>query len=437
MHSITRVACALAVAAALGSSARLAGAQQTPVGAQQTPVGTADVFRRHADRVVRIQVVESGSAAKSTLGSGFFVGDGLVVTNYHVISRLVTDSARHRAELTDTRGETHPVRVLAIDVVHDLAVVHSDAAPRSTFDIQPVELDQGERLYALGHPHDLGLTITEGTYNGPLKYVLYPKILFSGSLNPGMSGGPAIDTGGRVVGVNVSTAGNEISFLVPVDRVIALLESVRRQAARARPSLLAEAALQLRAYQDIYIARIFSDSIKRVTLGRFSLPTEPAPFFKCWADADRDEDDPYESVQHFCSTDDHVFISGEQSTGLLTLSHELIINKTLNPFRFHSLYTGTFQNVLDSDIPFADAAAVTPYRCETRNVRRVEITLRTVFCLRKYRKLEGLYDALIKAAVLGTSETGLVSTLSLSGVTFENAHVLARRYLEQIAWTDR
>ena len=113
--------------------------------------------------------------------------------------------------------------------------------------------------------------------------MLYPKILFSGSLNPGMSGGPAIDTGGRVVGVNVSTAGNEISFLVPVDRVIALLERVRRQDARARPSLLSEAALQLRAYQDIYIARIFSDSIKRVTLGRFSLPTEPAPFFKCWA----------------------------------------------------------------------------------------------------------------------------------------------------------
>ncbi|HUF30842.1 MAG TPA: serine protease [Gemmatimonadaceae bacterium] len=430
MHSLTRVACVLAVAAALGNTAR-------PAGAQQLPVGTAEVFRRHADRVVRIQVVESGSAAKSTLGSGFFVGDGLVVTNYHVISRLVTDSARHRAELTDTRGETHPVRVLAIDVVHDLAVVHSDASPRSTFDIKPVELDQGERLYALGHPHDLGLTITEGTYNGPLKYVLYPKILFSGSLNPGMSGGPAIDTGGRVVGVNVSTAGNEISFLVPVDRVIALLERVRRPETSARSSLLAEAALQLRAYQDGYIARIFSDSIKRVTLGRFSLPTEPAPFFKCWADADRDEEDPYESVQHFCSTDDHVFISGEQSTGLLSLTHELLINKTLNPFRFHALYSGAFQNVLGSDVPFADAHAVTPYKCETRNVRRAEISLRAVFCLRKYRKLEGLYDALIKAAVIGSSETGLVTTLSLSGVTFENAHVLARRYLEQIAWNDQ
>jgi serine protease Do len=430
MPSSLRVARALALATTFASLAATAAASA------QQPVGTAAVFRRHSDRVVRIQVVESGSAAKSTLGSGFFVGDrGLVITNYHVISRLVTDSARHRAELTDTRGATHPVRVLAIDVVHDLAVVQFDGTPATWFDIRPVALDQGERLYALGHPLDLGLTIAEGTYNGELKYVLYPKILFSGALNPGMSGGPTIDAQGRVVGVNVSTAGNEISFLVPVDRVLALLRRVDEGRASGS-ALLKEAALQLRAYQDSYIARVFSDSVKRVTLGRFSLPTEPAPFFKCWADADRDEEDPYEIVHHQCSTDDYVFISGEQSTGLMSLSHQLLINKSLNPFRFHALYTGSFGSTFDNDIPYADAHAVTPYRCETRNVRRDRMALRTVFCVRKHRKLEGLYDAMVKAAVLGSSETGLVTTLSLSGVTFENAHALARRYLEQIAWND-
>jgi serine protease Do len=425
-----RVARALALATAFASLAAT-----TAASAQQS-VGTAAVFRRHSDRVVRIQVVESGSAAKSTLGSGFFVGDrGLVITNYHVISRLVTDSARHRAELTDTRGATHPVRVLAIDVVHDLAVVQFDGTPATWFDVQPVALDQGERLYALGHPLDLGLTIAEGTYNGELKYVLYPKILFSGALNPGMSGGPTIDAQGRVVGVNVSTAGNEISFLVPVDRVLALLRRVDEGRASGS-ALLKDAALQLRAYQDSYIARVFSDSVKRVTLGRFSLPTEPAPFFKCWADADRDEEDPYEIVHHQCSTDDYVFISGEQSTGLMSLSHRLLINKSLNPFRFHALYTSSFDHSFDAIIPHADAHAVTPYRCETRNVRHDRVALRAVFCVRKHRKLEGLYDAFVKAAVLGSSETGLVTTLSLSGVTFENAHALARRYLEQIAWND-
>jgi hypothetical protein len=428
MPTLRRATRLLTLAAALTLAA-------IPLAGQTQSVGTAAVFRKHSDRVVRIQVVESGSAAKSTLGSGFFVSDdGLVVTNYHVISKLVTDSARHRAELTDTRGNTHAVRVLAIDVVHDLAVVRFEGAPSGHFDVRRVELDQGERLYAMGHPHDLGLTIAEGTYNGELKYVLYPKILFSGSLNPGMSGGPAIDAQGNVVGVNVSTAGNAISFLVPADRVLALLDRVRIREGRASPSLIRDAAAQLRAYQDSYISRVFADSVKRVTLGRFSLPTEPAAFFKCWADADRDEEDPYEVVHHQCSTDDYVFISGEQSTGLMSLSHQLLINKSLNPFRFYALYTGSFESTYDGEIPYANAHAVTPYRCETRNVKREGMTMRTVFCVRKHRKLEGLYDAMVKAAVLGTSETGLLTTLSLSGVTFENASMLARRYLEQIEW---
>ena len=418
------------------ASLLLLGATATPLFAQQ-PVGTAEVFRRNGDGVVKIQVVESGSAAKSMLGSGFFVSDdGLVVTNYHVISKLVTDSARYRAELFDTRGNTLPVRVLGIDVVHDLAVVKVEAQPERFFPVEPVSLDQGERLYALGHPHDLGLTIVEGTYNGHLKYVLYAKILFTGALNPGMSGGPAIDGQGRVVGVNVSTAGNEISFLVPVERVVSLLDRVRSGEGDVAVSLLDDAAQQLRAYQESYVARIFTDSVKKVALGRFSLPTEPAEFFKCWADAARDEDDPYETVHHQCSTDDYVFISGEQSTGLLSISHRLLINKDLNPFRFHALYTNTFDTGYDGDMPYADSDAVTPYRCQTRNVKREDITMRTAFCVRKYRRLEGLYDAIVSAAVLGTSETGLVTTLSLSGVTFDNAHALARRYLEQIEWNE-
>ena len=52
----------------------------------------------------------------------------------------------------------------------------------------------------------------------------HDKILFSGALNPGMSGGPAIDGIGQVVGVNVSTAGNDISFLVPVQFLSVLLD---------------------------------------------------------------------------------------------------------------------------------------------------------------------------------------------------------------------
>src|SRR5919109_1367383 len=194
----------------------------TALGAQQRNIATSDVFRRYADRVVKIQVIETGSAAKATIGSGFFVSPrGHLVTNYHVISKLIHDPERYRAELIDVTGAVHPISVLGVDVVHDLAVLGTELRPRTYFSLGRVTVAQGNRLYSLGHPEDLGLSIVEGTYNGHLAHTRHARIHFTGSINPGMSGGPTISHEGRVVGINVATAGNQLSFLVPVERAVA------------------------------------------------------------------------------------------------------------------------------------------------------------------------------------------------------------------------
>lgn len=114
-------------AMALSCIVSLAG----PAAAQSTP----DVFRRFSDRVVKIQVFATRSSAKAELGSGFYVdGAGTIVTNYHVISKLINEPGRYRAELTDAHDATAPVTVVAIDVVNDLAVLSSPTRciPRST-----------------------------------------------------------------------------------------------------------------------------------------------------------------------------------------------------------------------------------------------------------------------------------------------------------------
>lgn len=413
--------------------AALAGA--LPLVAQQQGVAAAAVFRRYADHVVKIEISETGSAAKASLGSGFFVSDrGHIVTNYHVISQLVHDPDRYRAELVDARGEAVPVVLLAIDVVHDLAVVRADLRPAHYFSLGAAPVDQGDRLYSLGHPKDLGLSIVEGTYNGLLQHTLYPKIHFTGSLNPGVSGGPAITADGRVVGINVSTEGNQVSFLVPAERAIALLDAVLSPGYAPPASFLAAAGRQILAYQDAYLREIFAVPVPTVTIGRYKLPTRPAPFFKCWADAMRERDTPYEQVDHVCSTDDYVYISEGQWSGVVEMHHRVLTSAELNPFRFYSLYESSFADESDGDEGREED--VTAYRCSTRDVRRGKQTLRAVFCLRRYRKFAGLYDVVVRGAALGAATRGMVTTLTLSGVSYENAEQVARRYLESISWID-
>ena len=396
---------------------------------------TPAVFRRFAAQVVKLQVIETSSGAKEVTGSGFYVtADGLVVTNYHVVADLVHEPERYRAELIAPSGATRPVRVVTVDVVHDLAVVATGQRPSGSFRLAPVSVAQGLRLYALGHPGDLGLSIVEGTYNGRLPHTLYPRIHFTGSINPGMSGGPTITLDGRVVGINVATAGNQQSFLVPVDDAVALL--ARAQAGPPRPadSLLADVGRQLLAYQDRYLAALFADSVPTVTLGGWRLPTRPADIFNCWGDADREEDRPYEIVHHYCSTDDDVFLSSDQSSGIIEFEHDLVTAAALNRVRFHALYTREFRSLAsDWDLDAEGDDEVTGYRCRTGNVRHGRLVAKAILCAQRYRRLPGLYDVVFRLATLGEARSGVLSTLTLSGVSFGNAQRVIRRYVTSIA----
>jgi serine protease Do len=103
--------------------------------------------------------------SQSTVGSGFLVGTGnLVLTNYHVVSQMALDPDVYSGEYVDTDGKTGPVELMAVDVLHDLAVVRVNREGTGFFQVpdHPVRLTQGQYLYSLGNPLDLGFAISEG-----------------------------------------------------------------------------------------------------------------------------------------------------------------------------------------------------------------------------------------------------------------------------------
>src|SRR5262245_27017667 len=394
---------------------------------------TPEIFKQFSEHVVKIEVVETGSAAKAAIGTGFFVNRrGHIVTNYHVVSKLIHSPERYRAEVTDASGQTSQATILGVDAIYDLAVLRTDRPVRGFLTLESKPVAQGTRLYSLGHPLDLGLTIVEGTHNGLLKHTLYPKVHFTGSLNPGMSGGPTLTQAGKVVGVNVATGGNQISFLVPADRAIALLERTP-QATNPQPtSFLVDVGRQLHANQARYLDGMFGANTPRISFGPYDLPSKPAEFFRCWADAVRRKELPYVSVSHDCSTDDYIFVSSEQSSGIVYFNHQLLSTTELNPLRFFTLYAGQFQ--AGNAAGFGTEEEVTRFRCQTRNIGTSTGKLKGVLCARQYLKLPGLYDAIFKGATIGARNVGLVTTLSLSGVSFDNVQTVTRRYMENIRW---
>ena len=424
-----------ASAAAVDASVEDVAAIPTSAAAE-AQASTSAVFSHFSDRILKIQIIDTTSNAKGAIGTGFFVSaDGLMLTNYHVVSDRIQEPKEHRVEVVLPDGSGRPVHVLAVDVVHDLAILSTGLRPHRYFTLGPVRLLQGQRLYSLGHPSDLGLTIVEGTYNGNLQHTLFPKIHFTGSINPGMSGGPAITADGHVVGVNVSTMGEQRSFLVPEQQATALLARVRAKGFAPANAPLKEVTEQLREYQQRYLGELLEGPARHVNFGPFRVLTEPAPVFRCWgggtASDDRGNSPMYKQIWHRCGTEDDIYVSEDQSVGVVALEHVALTSSRLNAVQFAALYSSQFS---EDNTPDGSEENVTLWKCSTRNLATTRTTLRAVLCMRALRKMPGLYDAVLKVALLGRSNAGLISTLTLSGASFENIDRLSGRYLEQLAW---
>jgi S1-C subfamily serine protease len=414
----------------------LAAAAPTPaVDARETVSGAARrVFERSKAKLLQLRALHNATQSQAAIGSGFVASaDGLVVSNYHVVAKVALEPELYSMEFVRSDGTRGPLRLLAVDVVHDLAVLRIDAQGLPFLKLRDGRLDKGDRGYAMGNPHDLGLTIVEGTYNGYVEHALYPQIHFTGAINAGMSGGPAVAQDGRVFGVNVARLVNSqlVSFLVPGEFAAKLLDSAAKRDPPTR--FQDEVRSQLLAHQATLIERLLAAPLPVARFGRYEAPDSPGPFVRCWGRADNEEKRPYEVDAKICVPEFRLFVSDELQTGDLRFGHTVLRSRGLGALRFAHLLESRFG--AEGFDGYAAKKDFTGYRCRDDFVTRDVGTVRAVLCVRAYKRFEGLYDMRLKVLTLDRSSEALASNLALNGVGYEGGLEFARRYLERITWT--
>ena len=168
-------------------------------------------------------------------GSGVVVGEGLVATNAHNLrgaEPVVTFADGRQAQGT----------VAGVDVDGDLAVVRVETGGAPAVQWTEDEAEPGLAVFGLANPGGRGLRVTFGTvssvgrpFRGPRGRRVPASVEHTAPLPPGSSGGPVVDAGGRVVGLNTHRLGEGFYLALPVnDELRTSLDGLAEGRSRSR-----------------------------------------------------------------------------------------------------------------------------------------------------------------------------------------------------------
>ncbi|MGH9435266.1 MAG: S1C family serine protease [Terriglobia bacterium] len=117
------------------------------------------IFKRAAPSVMVVKSLDAKGAV-ITLGSGVVIAPGRIVTNRHVIEDGISFRLEHG-------GKTWPAQLVRVDPDHDLAELSVPGLAAPAVHVRPSStLNVGEKVYAIGSPEGLELTISDGLISG-------------------------------------------------------------------------------------------------------------------------------------------------------------------------------------------------------------------------------------------------------------------------------
>ena len=180
-----------------------------------------NVAKKAFPSVVMI-VMEDANRQPNAIGSGFFVAEGVVASNFHVVEggaggfvKIIGDKTKYEIE-----------GVVGLDEFHDLVLLQVKGANASPLPIgDSKKLAVGEEVFAVGNPQGLEGTFSQGIISSIRELEGGSLVQITAPISPGSSGGPVLDGKADVVGVTVATykGGQNLNFAIPAQYLKDLL----------------------------------------------------------------------------------------------------------------------------------------------------------------------------------------------------------------------
>lgn len=174
------------------------------------------------------------------IGSGFMIrGDGLILTNNHVVERAANIEVS--VLQPDGSKRKYGAEVLGTAPEWDVALLKTQKRldAKSVYLGDSDETQIGDWVMAVGNPFGLSHSVSVGIISAKERRDIVPSgrrglydfIQTDASINPGNSGGPLINTSGEVIGINtaINAQGSGIGFAIPINMIKAMLPDLKRK----------------------------------------------------------------------------------------------------------------------------------------------------------------------------------------------------------------
>ena len=401
------------------------------------------VFKRARPMVFQIKTATTANSPKTSYGSGFVVSkDGLLATNYHVVATAVQDEDRRYSIFVKIGKDNIPANVVAFDIINDLALVKIERVFEEALDINPKGVKVGEKIFSIGLPKDLEMSIVEGNYNGVLKEGVYRNILMSSPINSGMSGGPTLNKRGEVIGVNVSILldSQNISFSVPSENVLKLIEEYEKGGKESVDKKVDEIVeKQLFSVQNHLLEDMLKGDNKNGQLGRWEFLAPPKSV-KCWSNNKNDKKKTYNWKTQVCYLNKASYIRDDTYSGSYEIRYMSLENKKQNGIQYYNKIrafyndAGKYSNVF---LRFYNTDVYTKYDCnEQIIVNSASIPFKINYCMRAFIKYKNLYNIYFKAVSLLKGRNAFIMKARLEGFSKENILKFIKKQISTIKITD-